>query len=130
MKVPTTEITDPLAITPLRVVDVDWRDGYFILALSDTVNQLWIQAFQTFQWSQAMVPPRAWRISEGHASAPGPEHLAEQIIGEFREWMPLVTARYRMLLQSRMREEERKQQAATQAAQERLERRRRLRGLL
>jgi hypothetical protein len=128
--VPTTQITDPLAITPLRVVDVDWVSGTLTLVLSDEVNRRWIQAFQSFRWKQAMAPPRGFAISGHSASITAPEHLTEQIIGEFREWLPLVTEQYRTLLENELRQQEARQREEMQAEQEQLERRRRLRGLL
>jgi serine/threonine protein kinase len=127
--VTTTEITDPLALAPLTLVDFEWAAGELALILSKDVNDEWAQAFHRINYGAATMgkDPNRFRVSGNRARIDAREHEVQQVIDYFKPWLPLVTAEYRRQLENRLRQREAQERAKALAEQEELTRRKRLR---
>jgi hypothetical protein len=108
-----TEVDDPLAIDPPRVVDVDWNNGRLQFSLNTEVNTGWIRAFQNMPNIRYAVGahPTAVTFRGREASIPAGEHEVTLIAECFKEWLPVATRVYRdNILSQREQERQREMQ--------------------
>jgi serine/threonine protein kinase len=117
--VPETEVDDPLASDPPRVIGGDYQGGNLILKLSRPVNNDWVVALQNMGGYRSYpgAGPENFRFHGDEAQLSLSRDLAPQvqeIIELFKGWLPNATKKYA----SNLRNERQR------AEQERLERER------
>lgn len=127
--VPTTTVTDPLAAAPPTIVNFEWAKGQLTLILSQPVNEKWVRALQNMGNYSSVLgkEPEAFTFAENHARIAAAEQDVQRIINFFKSWLPLVTAKYRQILEREKLDAEERQRAQLREEQEELERQRRLR---
>lgn len=110
------EITDPLAIEPPKIIDVDWKDDYLHLTLNLQPSQGWIHAFQNLgnyhSFMGAGPSTVAWRGSVALIRTRSQD--AQQQVNMFKDWIVATTQNFRNTLQheARRKAENRRQELA------------------
>lgn len=115
----TTEVDEPLAETPPKLVGVDWDRGSFTLMLDRPVTPEWIAALnQMGSYSSVLgKPPQVFSFVGNKASVGAAEHEIQLIIDNFKTWLPAATRTLKAIL-----EDKANQHAAARAHQLRIER--------
>lgn len=111
--IPTSEIDDPLAVTPVKIVGFDWDNGLLTLILSEAVNQQWKNAFLNMGGHTSLMGkgPEAFSFEGNRARVRAEERQAQDIINYFKSWMPQTTTRYKHTIEGdRRRKEEQERQ--------------------
>ena len=104
----TSEIDDPLAIEPPRLVGADWNRGRLSLTLDRPVSHNWIQALQRMGNHTSVLGhgPETFAFRGTEASVSAQEHEVQQIIDFFKQWLPNATRTLRAALEDNARREE------------------------
>ena len=104
--IPEGEIDDPLAFASPEIVDVDWRNNTLTLILDRPVNDKWVLAFQSTRHRRHYSGrgPAEFQFSGTNVSVLAYENEPQRIIDEFKQWLPNVTAHYKNMLESEIRD--------------------------
>jgi serine/threonine protein kinase len=97
----TTDIDDPLAITPPKLVAADWNGGVLTLMLDRPVHQMWINALhQMGSYSSVMgKDPQTFHFEGKKVSITARESEVQLIIDYFKTWLPIATRNLRTQLE-------------------------------
>lgn len=127
--IPTSEIDDPLAITPVEIVDFDWDSGLLTLILSQPVNQKWRNALLNMGSHSSLMGrgPETFTFEGNRAKVRSEERQVQDIINYFKSWMPQTTARYKQDLEEERRRKEEQEREKIRIAIEAEETKARLR---
>lgn len=110
----STEIDEPLAQTPPKLIDVDWNRGVLTLILDRAVTPEWIGALQHMgsYSSVSGKPPQAFSFQGKTASITAQEHEIQSVIHHFKQWLPAASRVLKALLEEAAQrdEAERKEQ--------------------
>ena len=89
----TTDIDDPLAITPPKLFAADWNGGVLTLMLDRPVHQMWINALHNMgSYSSVMgKEPPAFHFEGKKISITAREGEVQHIIDHFKTWLPIAT---------------------------------------
>ncbi len=103
--IPTSEIDDPLVVTPNQVVGFDWDKGLLTLVLRHTVNPRWINAFVNMGSHSSLLGkgPERFTLEGNLAKISAEERQVQDIINYFKSWIPMVTAKYKQDLEVEIR---------------------------
>lgn len=128
--VPTTEIVDPLAHTPPRLIDFEWAGDNLVLILDRDVNETWVKALHAMGNYTSLLGkgPQSFRFSGSRAYVPAREKEVQPVIDHFKEWLPKATTKYKEFLEMEANAAERRLRAKLEAEREELERQQRVRG--
>ena len=118
--VPEGEIDEPLAHTPPKVVDADWKDGVLTLTLDRPVNSDWVRAIRNMGGHTSVMNagPERFTFSGNKASVPIAGISAQDAINHFKDWLPRATQVLKYALENqiaverRQREDELKREKA------------------
>jgi serine/threonine protein kinase len=111
--VPTSEIDDPLVVTPVQIVDFDLDNGLLTLKLSQRVNPRWRNALLNMGSHTSLMgkEPARFTLDGDLAKIPAKEIQVQGIINYFKSWIPQITAKYKQDLEDeRRRKEEQERQ--------------------
>ena len=129
MVVPVTDLDDPLIIDPPQLADFDYQQGVLILYLKRSVNDKWISALRNMRSSYSYVMykgPEQFSVSGDIARIPAAENEVQQIIDNFKAWLPIANHEYEQMIRTEQREEQERQRKQLQKEIEELERRQRI----
>lgn len=103
-----TEIDEPLAQTPPRLVDFDWRGGYLTLKLDRPVTPEWISALQHMSSYTSVMgkPPSVFSFSGDQATVNAPEYQIQALIDNFKSWLPLASRTLKSMLEQSAQKQE------------------------
>ena len=103
-----SEIDDPLAYEPPRVIDVGWHNDTLTLTLDRNVSQGWINALRSLRSYRSTMhaPPHAFRFNGNQAAAPATAQDAQNAINYFKEWLRPATEMLKATLQEAARAKE------------------------
>jgi serine/threonine protein kinase len=124
-----SDVDDPLAMEPVRVVAADWRRGVLTLTLSRKVNAEWSQVLQFGSYSKSSIlgkGPERFRIEGNTASIPVPDDDVQRAIDFFKSWLGPTQQIYAQNKQRAKHQEEQRQRQEVQAEIEAIERRRKV----
>ena len=95
--IPSSEIDDPLAITPVKIVDFDWDNGLLTLILSQPVTPKWRNALHNMGSHSSLMNkgPETFSFEGNRAKIRADESQVQEIINYFKSWMPQTTAKYK-----------------------------------
>ncbi len=128
--VPVTDIDDPLINDPPFLRDYDYKRGVLILYLSRPVNDKWIFEMRTMRASLTFAGhkrPEQFDILGNTAVTRAEEQNVQQIINDFKTWLPIANRQYEQTIREEQRKEEERQRRELQMEIEELERERRVR---
>jgi len=99
-------IDDELATTPPRLIRAEWNRGQLTLTLDKIVSRGWIQAFYNMGSFRALVGADPGRfVFDGNVTRVDvPEHQAQTVVDNFKEWLPKATDVLRQRLEEAERE--------------------------
>ena len=102
------EIDEPLAETPPRLVAAEWGGGQLTLTLDRAVSREWVAALgQMGSYSSVMGKgPTAFSFHGNQATVRAAEHEAQQVVDNFKVWLPQATRALRSLLEQAARKQE------------------------
>lgn len=118
--IPISDIDDPLAIDPMKIVGVDWSDGHLSLRLNHYPNPTWLSALRNMgnYTSVAGKGPDSFRISGdfggGYATITARKDEVQQVIDYFNEWLPAANTLYIRKIKQGLDEADRKQKEEIQ----------------
>jgi serine/threonine protein kinase len=125
--IPSSEPSDPLIETPVKLISVDYRQGVIYLKLNHSVSQDWIQAFQTTDYREAIwnKGPENFQFQRDTAYIDIDEGQAQKLIDDFKRFLELGNEKYRQTQQriQREREEAEREQLRREVEQEELRQR-------
>jgi len=127
--IPASEIDDPLAVTPVEIVDFDWDSGLLTLILSQSVNQKWRNALLNMGSHSSLMGrgPETFTFEGNRAKVRSEERQVQDIVNYFKSWMPQTTARYKQDLEEERRRKEEQEREKIRIAIEAEEAKARLR---
>jgi serine/threonine protein kinase len=111
----TSEISDPLVITPVKIINVDYSQGKLVLKLSQNVNARWIQAFKSINIHpiQREGRPENYNFINDIATIPLQEESSYQsVVDLFKECLIITTTNYRKYLEEIQRNKENEENEA------------------
>ncbi len=114
-----TDIDEPLAETPPRLIDADWNNGQLTLILDRPVTPEWVQALYRMGSFSAVggKPPSVFSFNGNRATVGVAAHEVQMVIDYFKTWLPIASRTLKSDL-----EEARRKQEATRKEQLRRER--------
>jgi serine/threonine protein kinase len=104
-----SEIDDPSAQDPPRLVHADWDRGRLTLTLDRPVSAQWIEALNNLMGSYRSVvgkPPASFSFQGNQASVGAMEHEVQAVIDHFKDWLPKATQALKHRLESEARRQE------------------------
>ncbi len=111
--VPVTDIDDPLITDPPRLEGYDFNKGKLTLTLHRPVNQGWVLAFHNMSIPGYMVKdPRSFSFQGNSATASGvnaDQVQVQQIINNFKTWLPMATRAYEDQIRKEQKKREREE---------------------
>lgn len=128
--VPVTDIDDPLIIDPPYLRDYDYPRGVLLLYLSRPVNDKWIFEIRNMRASLTFAGtkrPEQFDILGDTAAVRAEEQYVQQIINDFKTWLPIANRQYEQRKLGEKREEDERQRRELQLEIEELERQKRIR---
>lgn len=127
--VATTDLDDPLATAPPRIVDFAWSKGTLTLVFSTPIPDKWVWALENMGSHASILGagPEAFRFTGNEASVSAKDSDVQRIIDHFKAWLPAATDAYRGRLLRERREEEERVRTGLRAEKEELERQQQLR---
>jgi len=119
--IPVTELDDPLINDPPRLVNIDYDGSSLTLILSRQVNQKWVNAFHIMPYRQALFgySPDRFSFKGNKASIPARHDLIQQLVDNFKMWLPIAAQQYQMMMQQEKNEAERQARERLRAEVER-----------
>lgn len=116
-----TDVDDPLALVPPRLVNADWNNGTLTLTLDRPVTQRWVQALHKMRnySSVAGKGPEIFNFSGNSARVNCDGRQAQQIIDYFKAWLPIATRVLKQQLEDEARQREARERAQLQAQKKR-----------
>jgi hypothetical protein len=97
-----SEVDEPLANDPPRLVGIDWEHGQLQLTLDRPVNPHWIYAFNNMgnYSSVSGKGPESFAIQGKVARVVADEHDVQRIVDFFKQWLPKASATLKQKLLS------------------------------
>ena len=127
--VPASDLDDPIALDPIRVVDFDWEKNVLTLKLNRPVNTDWIQAIQFGPYGRSSIMgkgPEAFQFRGDTAVVSAQEREVQDVINYFKGWLAPAHQIYVQRLTHQRREEEERQRNSVKQEIEESEKRRRV----
>lgn len=113
------ELFDSLSEHPPRIVNASWDDGVLRMELDQPVNGEWIHALRNMGSYSSIwgLGPDTYRIGKNIVEVSAESRQAQQVIDQFKNWLPQVTQIYKNNLKQKVK-------IAARSRQERLDRER------
>ena len=91
--IPESQIDDPLALEPPKLVNVGWDAGRLTLTLDRPVTGGWIDALNNMKsYTSVMgIGPQTFSFRGHQASVPVSDTDAQRVIDYFKTWLPLAS---------------------------------------
>ena len=109
-----TEVDEPLAETPPKVVSAHWDRGRLTLTLDRPVTPEWADALRTLGSYSSVLGkgPNSFTLSGDQASASAREGEAQLMIDHFKTWLPAASQSLKSSLEqdARRKEESRREE--------------------
>jgi hypothetical protein len=88
-----TDVDEPLAEVPPRLINADWDGGLLTLTLDRPVTVEWVEALQNMgSFSHVLgKPPQVFSFHRNQASVGAAAHEIQLIIDNFKTWLPAAT---------------------------------------
>lgn len=109
MVISSSEVDDPLALEPPKLVNFDWVAQRLTLILDRPVSPDWVTSLQNMRGSYSAVwgkGPETFSISGNKATVAAQEHEVQQIIDFFKSWLPMATHQLKYFLEDNNRRQE------------------------
>jgi hypothetical protein len=107
MVIKASEIDEPLALVPPKLIDADWNQGQLTLILDRPVTADWIRALQGVNTTHLVgKEPIAFTFRGDKATIGAKEHEVQQLINYFKAWLPVASQNLKYLLEEKGRREE------------------------
>jgi serine/threonine protein kinase len=99
--VKSTEIDEPLAHEPPRLIGVDWNRGQLTLTLDRAVTPQWHEAFLNMGGYGAVLGkgPEAFSFKNNQALIGAGEHEVQLVVDYFKTWLPQASRKLNEMLQ-------------------------------
>jgi serine/threonine protein kinase len=104
----STEIDEPLAETPPRLVDADWNRGQLVLTLDRPVTPQWINALHQMGSYSSVIgkPPQVFSFRGNQALVGAQEHEVQMVVDNFKTWLPMASRNLKSLLEQAAQKQE------------------------
>lgn len=115
--IPEGKIDEPLAINPPEIVGRDWRDNRLIIELDRELNQGWINALRNmgnYNYVSGS-EPSAFNFKGSTAFVNSSSHSAQNVLNNFKAWLPKATQKYHSILEAENRRRELEERKRIQA---------------
>jgi serine/threonine protein kinase len=110
--VPSGEVDNPLAREAPSIARAEYRDGDLIIEFDRPLNRAWIEVLQHHMGNMTyIVHPSQFEFRERSAFAALPDHLAQQIVDLFKQWLPQATQVLNARLQYQLGREKEEREA-------------------
>ena len=120
--VKSSEVDEPLALDPPRLISADWKAGMLILILDRPVTPQWVDALHNMgSYSSLMnIPPIRFTFKGTQAVVGAAEHEVQSVIDYFKSWLPQASRTLKQNLEAaaRRREDQRREQLRKERAEE------------
>lgn len=114
--IPASEVDEPLARVPPRVVGAEWDDNFLVLKLDRRVTPEWIDALRDIgsYTSVRGAEPHAFQFQGDTARVRVGPDSAQMVLDYFKEWLPRATQRldYNLRNAARLKEQELREKLA------------------
>jgi serine/threonine protein kinase len=116
--IPTNKVSDPLVDDPIRLVDVDYRNGSLILAISQEPNPAWQQQFRNLPGYSAVMGsgPEQFGFTGKTATVRANENTAQMVIDHFKNYLQQTNGLYSLRLRENLMQNEERQRKELQDA--------------
>jgi len=103
-----TDIDEPLALEPPRLVNVDWQGGRLTLFLDRAVTPSWVGAWQQIRFNIALMgkEPASFSFKGDRAFIGAREHEVQRIIDDFKSCLPQATRDLKSQMQQAAQQQE------------------------
>jgi len=114
--IPTSEVDDPLIADPIRIVGVDWKSNTLLIELNHQPNQNWIWSLRNMgSYSSLMGKgPDNFQFVGKSARISASANEAQQVVDDFKKWLPAANRLYANKLKKDQEAAERKQREELQ----------------
>jgi serine/threonine protein kinase len=118
--IPISDIDDPLAIDPMKIVGVDWDDGHLSIRLNHYPNPAWLSALRNMgnYTSVRGKEPDSFNFSGdfggGYAKIQASKDEVQQVIDYFNQWLLAANSLYVIKIKRDLAETERKRREEIQ----------------
>ncbi len=114
--IPTSEVDDPLIADPIRIVGVDWKNNTLLIELNHQPNQNWIWSLRHMgSYSSLMGKgPDNFQFVGKSARISANANEAQQVVDDFKKWLPAANRLYANKLEKDQEAAERKQREELQ----------------
>jgi serine/threonine protein kinase len=104
----SSEIDEPLAEVPPRLVNFEWDRGQLTLILDRPISNDWKNALhQMGSYSSVLgKPPGVFVFNGNRASVAAREHEIQSVIDHFKQWLPMASRTLKSLLEQAAQKEE------------------------
>jgi serine/threonine protein kinase len=105
----STEIDEPLVETPPQLVSADWLGGQLILTLDRPVTKEWVNALNRMSGYTSVMGrgPSAFDFKGNKATVMAGEHQVQEVINNFKQWLPVASHTLKGILEQNAQKEER-----------------------
>jgi len=126
--VPTSQVDDPLINNPIKLGDVDYRDGSLVLILSQPPNRTWVEQFGSIHVRQHPygIAPHSFTFRDNEAILPAEEPEVQKLVDYFKQWLLEANKNYEKKIIHAQRVEEEAQRRRLQEEIEEKEKRQRI----
>ncbi len=104
----SSEIDEPLAFVPPRLVNFEWDRGQLTLIMDRPVTDEWKKAlYQMSRYGHVMgKPPGTFVFNGNRAVVMAQEHEVQSVIDHFKAWLPEASRTLKSLLEQAAREQD------------------------
>lgn len=107
--IPSSEVVDPLIDDPIRLVNIDYRNGNLIFILSRPFNATWIRAFQNIHYRYALYgkEPSSFQFFDNNKARNTIEESdVQKLVDHFKRYIELANESYKTIVNRQKREQE------------------------
>lgn len=105
-------VNAPGRVAPVRLVNADWKSGVLILELDRTPESGWVQRFRQPRVGYTSVwgaNPETFQFHANTASVQADEHVTQQIVDYFKQYLEMATSGYQADLEAEAARKEQEQ---------------------
>jgi serine/threonine protein kinase len=119
--IPTAQLSDALAINPITLVHVEYRNGSLHFTLSATPNRGWLQQFQRMGGFAAVVgsEPHNVTFNDNVAIVPARDSAAQIVVNHFKNWLQITNGQYSLAVRTQTEQAEQDSRRRLRDEQER-----------
>jgi serine/threonine protein kinase len=104
----STEVDEPLAETPPKLIGAGWDGGILTLTLDRPVTPRWVFALQRMRSFASVLgkDPHNFNFSGAQATVRAGEHEVQAVIDNFKAWLPMASSTLKAQLQEAAQRDE------------------------